>query len=363
MNLAGIIADGARNRPDHPALEWPGGKLTYQQFWHDVELAAAWLVEQGVCSGQRIGLSLKEHPQHVALHFAIPYLGAVLVPMDHRWQVGEKAATSQAMNVALLIHEIDAEVPETLNTQVLPETWPESQNIPTLASGGDQVWLVSMSSGTTGRPKGALVTHQQMLERFINQWVTLGFNANDRFYAASPLYFGAGRSFAMCFLAAGATVVMSPPPQKPEQILAEIETLKITVAFLVPTSLRRIAPLVSANEPAWSGLRRLVVSGEPLFPDEAAEFRRKLCANMLAYYASSEGGGISILQPDEFDDHAATVGRAGFRLDVEIVDGDAQRVSTGETGRLRYRSPGLAQSFIDENGEQQDDQSGWFYPG
>ncbi|MEM9182754.1 MAG: class I adenylate-forming enzyme family protein [Pseudomonadota bacterium] len=363
MNLAGVLRAGARNRPDHPAIEWAGGTLSYEALWREVTLAAGWLAELGVEEGDRVGLCLKEHPAHLVLHFAIPYLGAVLVPMDHRWTDGEKLATGRSMSVKLLIHEPSATPVQNLASAALPEAWPARDEPPALADGGEQIWLVSLSSGTTGRPKGALVSHQQMLERFINQWVTLGFNVSDRFYAASPLYFGAGRSFAMCFLAAGATVVMSPPPQKPDQILREINELAVTAAFLVPTSLRRIAPLADGSQPAWPNLRRLVVSGEPLFPDEAALFRERLCPRLLAYYASSEGGGVSVLQPQDFGEYSATVGRAGFRLEVEIVDPDGEPLPAGETGRLRYRGPGLARAFVDECGQQQDETDGWFYPG
>lgn len=363
MNLAGVLRAGARNRPDHPAIEWPGGSLTYQALWREVTLAAGWLAGEGIGKGQRVGLCLKEHPGHLVLHFAIPYLGAVLVPMDHRWTDREKTDTAEAMGVKLVVHEAEAPFPAGPPTAALPAAWPAGEQAPLMAPGDDHVWLVSLSSGTTGRPKGALVSHQQMLERFINQWVTLGFNVSDRFYAASPLYFGAGRSFAMCFLAAGATVVMSPPPQKPEQILQEINNLGISAAFLVPTSLRRIAPLVGGEDPAWPRLRRLVVSGEPLFPDEAAQFRQRLCPRLLAYYASSEGGGVSVLQPEDFEQYSATVGRAGFRLEVEIVDADGEPVPAGKTGRLRYRGPGLAQAFVDEQGQEQDQAGGWFYPG
>ncbi|MEM9529840.1 MAG: class I adenylate-forming enzyme family protein [Pseudomonadota bacterium] len=361
VNLAAVLQDNARNRPDHPALLSPQGRYTYQELWTEVSAAAAWLAEQGVTPGDRVALALTEHPAHLSLHFAIAWLGGVLVPLDHRWTVREKQAVAGAMAVALLIHEASAEAIEGTRCAALPSAF-DPRRAPPIYLAGDPVWLVSLSSGTTGQPKGSLVTHQQMLERFINQWVTLGFNANDRFYAATPLYFGAGRSFALCFLIAGATVIMSPPPQKPEQVLREVADSEATVAFLVPTQLRRIAPLVQ-DAPAWPGLRRLVVSGEPLFPEEAREFQQTLCPRLLAYYASSEGGGISILQPEEFAQHADTVGRPGFRVEVAIVDGDGKLVNAGEVGRLRYRSPGLAQTFVDEAGKAQAHPDGWFYPG
>ena len=79
--------------------------------------------------------------------------------------------------------------------------------------------LISLSSGTTGRPKGPAITHQQMINRFINQTVSLSFDWYDRFMVATPLYFGGGRTFALSYLYLGGTIVLFPPPYKPEELV------------------------------------------------------------------------------------------------------------------------------------------------
>ena len=78
----------------------------------------------------------------------------------------------------------------------------------------------------------------------------------------------------------------------------------------------------------------------------------------------SDGGGISVLNTDEFDDYAHTVGRTTFRTEVQVVDNRDRPVQAGETGRLRYRGPGVARRFIDGDGKEEAiNQEGWFYPG
>ena len=85
---------------------------------------------------------------------------------------------------------------------------------------------------------------------------------------------------------------------------------------------------------------------------------------LIGYYASSEGGGISVLDTGEFGDYAHTVGRATFRTKVQVVDDRDRPVNAGETGRLRYRGPGVARRFIDADGKEKVvNPEGWFYPG
>lgn len=349
MNLAGLLRENAARLPDKVAVDAPEGLHTYAAVWARTQALMQWLQGQGVQPGQRVAGALRDTTDHLLLHFAVAGLGAVWVPLDHRWSAAEKAAAIAAFAVS---HVIAEDPPAVLPIATTGAT-----------AGGDAPWLVSLSSGSTGRPKGALVTHTQMRERFISQWATLGFSATDRFALVSPLCFGAGRSFGMAFLAVGGTVVLRPPPLTPEQLVEAINRSAATAVFLVPTLLRRLVTLPGAG-PLFPGLRRLLVSGEPFFPSEVAQFRERLTPNLIGYYASSEGGGISVLQPEEFLTHPDSVGRASFGVELEIVDDDGRTVAPGDTGMVRYRGPGCAQDFLDENGQAAaSDAEGWFLPG
>lgn len=349
MNLAGLLRENAARLPGKVAIDAPEGLYTYAAVWRRTRGLMAWLQRQGVGAGCRVAGALTDTTDHLLLHYAVAGLGAVWVPLDHRWSEAERQAVTAAFSVQLLI--ADGPPPE------LPELPVE------LAEGDDVPWLVSLSSGSTGRPKGALVTHTQMRERFISQWATLGFSGTDRFALVSPLCFGAGRSFGMAFLAAGATVVLRPPPHTPEQLVYGINAADCTAVFLVPTLLRRLVALPGEGL-LFPGLNRLLVSGEPFFPSEVSRFRTRLTPQLIGYYASSEGGGISVLQPDEFLTHPDSVGRASFGVELELVDDAGRLVESGETGLVRYRGPGCAREFLDENGQPaSSDAAGWFVPG
>ena len=78
-----------------------------------------------------------------------------------------------------------------------------------LAIDPDAPLLMSLSSGTTGRPKGPMLTHRQMTLRSLSQWVSIGFNEHDRNMVATPMYFGGGRGFTLSFLMIGGTSVLT----------------------------------------------------------------------------------------------------------------------------------------------------------
>ncbi len=366
MNLADLIRLQAAQRAAKIALRAGDLSWTYADVWRRIAAAANDLTARGVKPGDRIGVCLGDTPEHVVYHYAIAALGACLVPIDHRGSDAEIDRIVTAFGVQLLLLDADrsALVSLPVNGRVrIDRLNLDVDSALALTDLADEPWLVSLSSGTTGQPKGALVTHRQMRERFVTQWVTLGFNTADRFALVTPLVFGAGRSFAMSTLAAGAELVLAPPPLSPEAIVAAINDVEATATFLVPTLMRRLLAL-PGDDRLLPGLRRLLISGEAFFPSEVAAFRARLSTQLIGYYASSEGGGVSVLQPDDFDAHGASVGQAAFGVDVDIVDADRRSLPAGEAGELRYRGPGVTTRALAADGtELPGDADGWFYPG
>ena len=365
MNLADFVRLQAHARPHKPAIEYGGSVLNYADTWHSIVACARLLTAAGAQRGDRIGLSLRNHPAHVVAHYAVAAVGGAILPIDHRWSGAEKKASVAAFRPSLVVIDEDGEDIAgarcvRVGTSIEPATSDDGFRTPDRVS---KPVLISMSSGTTGRPKGALVTHRQLYERFVTQWVTLGFNTTDRFVLVTPLFFGAGRSFAMSFLAAGATLIIDPPPHKGDRLRTAIAESDATATFLVPTAMRRLLEL-PGDEPMFGSLRRLLVSGEAFFETEVADFQRRLSSNLIGYYASSEGGGVSVLQPTDFDEHGGSVGQAAFGVEIEVVDAADKRLPSGEIGRLRYRGPGVTAVSLDEDGKEVDGHpDGWFYPG
>ncbi len=365
MNLAAVVRVNARNCPQKTAIVHDEQSYSYADIWAAIEGIAATLSEAGIGRGDRVGLSMRDHPLHLLAHYAVARIGAIIVPIDHRWTEHERVAAARTFATRLVL--TDGAAIGDVNTLELTEncTCANPDNLPDMTV-DDSTLLVSLSSGTTGKPKGALVTHRNLYERFVSQWVAIGFDAHEVFGLVTPLCFGAGRSFGMCMLAAGATVKLAPPPLQPDKLLAALADPVVTATFLPPTLLRRLLPLATdpMNGRLLANLNYLIVSGEPLYAAEAADIRRTVSERLVGYYASSEGGGVSVLSSVDFAEHAATVGMPTFRTEVDIVDADGISLPHGEVGRLRYRGPGVATRFVDQDGNEQDAaDGGWFYPG
>jgi acyl-CoA synthetase (AMP-forming)/AMP-acid ligase II len=364
VNLAAYLAYHALGRPRHPAIIDPQRTIAHGELDVMVRRAAAWLRAQGISPGTLVGLRLADSAEHLIQLLALARLGAVALPLDWRWTRAEVERVAQRFAPKLVLGEPDADLlSDTL--QVAPGTrWLASQPDPSAPYGGaDTPLLVSLSSGTTGAPRGPTVTHGEMLARFMTQFVTLGFNGDDRYLCVTPLYFGAGRSFCLSHLVAGASVCLLAPPVEPAALMDAVARWRPSVLFLVPTLLRRLLPLARETAPEatplLAGVRVLVSSGAALHADERDQVLRRLTPNLYDYYASTEGGGISVLAPADQRDHAGTVGRPAFAVAVEVVDADDRPAPAGTVGRLRYRGPGVAA----DGGDGARRPGGWFYPG
>jgi acyl-CoA synthetase (AMP-forming)/AMP-acid ligase II len=229
---------------------------------------------------------------------------------------------------------------------------------------GDQGLVLSLSSGTTGRPKGPLMSHGKFMARFWTHWVDLGFGSRERYLNATPLYFGGGRSFSMSTLYVGGTVVLFPPPYQPAELVAEVLRTRASLLFLVPTLLRRLLAVEALDLAPLRTLKSLISSGSALSPEERPQIRHRICPNFVEFYSSTEGGGITVLGPDDQDAHPGSVGRAVFGVSVQVVDGLHQVLPSGSVGRIRYRGAAVAEAFHqDAEASAEAFHQGWFYPG
>jgi long-chain acyl-CoA synthetase len=146
------------------------------------------------------------------------------------------------------------------------------------------------------------------------------------------------------------------------EVASHVRAIGGTVLFLVPTMIRRALEEIPAGDLAFPTLKVLISSGSALHPEERLAIRQRLTPNLFEFYSSTEGGGVSVLTPRDCELHPDSVGRPGFRVEVQIVDENHQPLPPGSIGRLRYRSPASARGYYGaDSGEAFRD--GWFYPG
>lgn len=351
----------ARRKANHPAIVEGGRVVTHRALAFRVRRWARHLLDSGFVPGDVLAVGLRDTADHLTANWAIARMGGTILPVDHRWSASEKRNVVEGFGAAATLVEVgesdgivvDEEFRAAADSAPADGAFPDDASAPL---------VLSLSSGSTGTPKGPALTHDQMRARWATQFVSLGFTEHDRYLSATPLYFGGGRSFSMSAIWCGATVVMFPPPYDARELIEAARKTGATTTLLVPAILRRLLAEAAGAAPLFPGLRLLLSTGAVLHESERRSVMQSLCPSFVNYYGSTEGGGVSILTRDHGPAAAGSVGRVVFGTDVQIVDGDHEEAPAEETGRIRYRGPGVATEFFrePESGAFRD---GWFYPG
>lgn len=368
-NIASMLDHQARRKPAHPAIIEGDVVLTHAALARRVRLWAAHLMALGMKQGDVIGVALRDSADHIVANLAVARMGGIILPVDHRWTASEKENVIGGFGAGHVIAEpggslvgaiaLDDAFKAAAELENPDREFPEDEKLP---------MVLSLSSGTTGTPKGPALNHRQMRSRWVTQFVSLGFTEHDRYLSATPLYFGGGRSFTMSAIWAGGTVIMCPPPYSPQELIEAAREGRATTTLLVPTILRRLLADGQGGKDGdgllFSDLRLLLCTGAILHEDERTEVMQRLCPSFINYYGSTEGGGVSILSPQHGAEAAGSVGQAVFNTRVQIVDDAHEPVVPGDIGRIRYRGPGVASGFFNDPEADKDAyHDGWFYPG
>ena len=367
-NLASLLDQFAETRGTHPAVIFKGDTISHARFARLVQGYAARLAADGVGQGALVGVGLTDRPAHLVMLFAVMRVGAVIVPVDCRWTEAETTSLATHFALDYLVQEPDTPTIDGPRRITIDRTWEDGaakvEGKAPLVKAPELPMILSLSSGTTGRPTGPLLTHAQMWARTENQLATLTFHQHDRYLLATPLYFGGGRAFALTHFLIGATLILCPPPYTPEELARTAERTNATSTFLVPTLIRRLLEQPPEVLERFKSLRLLVSSGAPLHATERAEIESRLCAGFIEYFASTEGGGISVMVPSERDGRLDSVGRAAFRVELQVVDDTHTPLPPDGVGRVRYRGPGVATGFFrDPEKSNEAFHQSWFYPG
>ncbi len=373
MNLADALENNAHRRPDHPAVIDGDRVLSHGAVFDLVIRWASAVADLGVSAGDIVGVNLRDTAEHLVALYAIARMGAAILPMDWRWTEEEKSRVAGFFGAKIVRSEAGDpfnEVAGAWRCVVVNADWDEvigaadpSRRFP---ESDDPPLLLALSSGTTGTPKGPLITDRQFFARFMVYFVTLGFDERTRYLCATPLYFGGSRGYAMCSLYAGGTVLLHPPTFEPADLIAFANDRQATMLFLVPTQLRRMMALAGGSEgaPLFRTLECLFSTGAVLHPEERAELMTRLCPRYLNFYGSTDGGGCSALMWHDPESVAASVRRPVFGARIDIVDEEDRPVPGGEVGRIRYRHPGTATGYHhNEEASAEAFRHGWYYPG
>jgi fatty-acyl-CoA synthase len=317
-------------------------------------LAATLAATYHVGAGDRVAILAANAPEYLDAFFACMLLGAILVPLNWRLTPRELATILTDCGPSLIIHDDahatmtrDLGVPQTLAFANFPGTQPDlaGQAHPFVSTDGEEIALILYTSGTTGIPKGAMLSHRMITWNAINTQVSWGLRDNDITPTFAPFFHAGGLNVLTTPLHhCGGTVVLLPSSD-PATVLRAIEQERCTIVFAVPTVFQAIMEHPDFARTNFFSVRFCVTGGSscPLpvierYAEQGIVFRQ-------GYGLTEVGVNCFSLAPEDALRKAGSVGRPVFHSQARIVDDADHDVPLGAVGELVLAGPHVCSGY------------------
>ncbi|HET6562944.1 MAG TPA: long-chain-fatty-acid--CoA ligase [Marmoricola sp.] len=376
--------------PDRPALRFEGEGLSWAQLEERVASLAAAFARRGVGVGSRVAIVMSNRPEYVEIVLAANSLGAMAVPVNFRLSADEIAYILQDSGATVVACDSDFTEPVreavagldagvTVVVRGGAETGEGAEQYDALLSEDGALTdapdveestpaLIMYTSGTTGHPKGAVLTHQNLQAQALNvirAWQLV--DDGEVNLCASPMFhIGAIGVLAPIMLIGGCTVILPTGRFAPGPVLDLLEHEHVNSVFLVPTQWQMLCNDPSVPTHDLSSLKHLCWGAAPasvtllqqmaeVFPD----------AVNVAVFGQTEMSPVTcVLGGDDALRKIGSVGRPVPTISVRVVDDEMRDVPRGQVGEIVYRGPTMMQGYWrNEEATKEAFAGGWFHSG
>ncbi len=359
-----------------------GTRLTYRALNQRARALAARLAQRyGIRQGERVAVLALNSPEYLDAFFACALLGAILVPLNWRLTLRELTAILNDCEPKLLLHDARHKersdeianvlrgVPEKLSLLSFDDFPGANAALAALAEpfvteDGEEPAVILYTSGTTGVPKGAMLSHRMITWNAINTQISWGLRETDITPTFAPFFHAGGLNVLTTPLYhLGGTVVLLSNSD-PQAILRLIERERCTIVFAVPTVFQSMMEHPAFATTDCSSLRFCVTGGSscpiPVIQGYAArglEFRQ-------GYGLTEVGVNCFSLAPEDALRKAGSVGRPVFHSRARIVDDEERDVLSGEVGELVLAGPHVCSGYWRRpEATAEANRGGWWHTG
>ncbi len=395
MNIGQLLTKSARTFPENLAIAYGPKELTYAEFNARTNRLANGLNRLGVQQGDNVAVLMYNCPEMLESMFACFKAGFGTIPINFRLHPREFAfiinhsearavIISSEFNEALI--DIRDDIPQGSCVISVSEAREPFLNYETMLSAesdqfedaevasDDVAWLF-YTSGTTGQPKGAMLTHRNLLGMTMNFYADMcpGFGPNDVALHAAPLSHGSGCYALPNIGKAAANVILETTSFDPEQVLKAIEAYRVTNMFAAPTMIKLLIDSPAIDQYDHSSLKALNYGGAPMLVEDLMQAMEKLGPCLVQLYGQAESPmTITYLS---HDDHAldgnpdqmkrlASAGIPRTNVEVKIVDSNDDELPPGEMGEIVTRSDLVMRGYWrDPEATAETLRNGWLHTG
>ncbi|OYD61427.1 class I adenylate-forming enzyme family protein [Rhodococcus sp. OK302] len=355
-------------------------RVSYPELLSWCDRLASGLARRGAARGDRIAILGANSAEYLAAYFGVPAAGYVLVPLNARLADAELLQLVQDCEPAILVaDEVQQQRAEALTRSVGTGVVTFGQLLAepaeaTVAGRDAEVSSTDLAAifytgGTTGRAKGAMLTHGNLAANALHMIAGLGYAADDVYLHCSPMFhLGDGMSTYPITWAGGRHVVI--PRFDPKSVVDAIETERVTCTFLVPTMLTLLLEYLDQMdiEPDLSALRLVVHGGAPISPTLLDRAIARLGCSFTQSYGMTEAGPILSFLPNEDrllgSEVLRSAGRPVIGVEVRVVRPDGTDCEIGEIGEIVGRGPNFAVGYWRQpEVTRQRFRDGWYWSG
>ena len=363
MDIFSLLARNANKFPEQEALVCGERRRSWSQLYQRVEALAGAMSYRGIEKGDKVALLLDNSDYFIEIHFAVARLGAIGVPLNYRLAGDELAYILNNSDSKMLfygstfekaVEDIRTRIPKIESSiqvgnegALYDQMLAEGRISPPVLVEGTDPNLVLYTSGTTGRPKGAVLTHDNSIWNALNMVIDARIEHEDRGIVIPPLYHSAAiNCWMLPHVFVGAALVIENtfnPVELPKRLVEEC----ITSMFLVPAMYNFLLQ-VPGIETYDLDFIRLLGSGASIMPVELKQKVHKLFPNaeIIDVYGLTEAGpGVTILKAKDAFRKEGSVGQALSTLEVRVVDTNGKEVGSGEVGEIIVRGPTIMKEY------------------
>jgi long-chain acyl-CoA synthetase len=376
-NLATVLTDTAEQHSDQTAIKLDDFEITFEQLNDASARAAALLKDKGLEPGERVGIMLPNVPQFAVVYYGVLRAGGVAVPMNPMLKKREAGFYLEDPEAKFLFawHECAEAAEQAADDagaelilvepgefeQLLGEHEPDFD---VLDRDDDDTAVILYTSGTTGQPKGAELTHSNLLKNAEVAVSLTGAGADDILLGALPLFHSFGQTCGLnAAMSAGATLSMIPRFD-PGKALEIIQRDGVTVFEGVPTMFTAMLHHDSKDDVDLSCLR-VSLSGGSAMPVEVMKgFEEQFDCHILEGYGLSETSPVASFNHPDKERKPGTIGTPIEGVEMKLVDDDGNEVETGDVGEIVIKGHNIMKGYWNRpDATEEAIKDGWFHSG
>ncbi|MEN7341765.1 MAG: long-chain fatty acid--CoA ligase [Pseudomonadota bacterium] len=383
-NVAGMILRRGVLNPDRRAIVFEDSTLTYSALAERVQRLATGLATNGVRKGDRVGFVGVNHPEFIETMLAAWAIGAIFVPLNFRLTGPELSFMINDAGIHTLFADttlrpvIDS-VRDELNCQhfVATETtadnwvsnaaWIDAHEPLAATYIADQhdTAVIMYTSGTTGKPKGAMLSHGNLVWNNVASSMDIHIQTGDISLVAAPLFHIGGLNVTLLNALQNGVVVVLHRAFDPGLALADIEKHRCTIMFGAPAMFLFMAQQPQFEDADLTSLRMLIVGAAPVPKSLLEIYGARNVALNQGYGLTETAPFVSFLTSEHLESKMGSAGKPGILGEIRIADAQGKPLGAGEVGEILYRGCNVMQGYWNrpEATAEAIDAKGWFHTG